>query len=440
MNTDTKVYVIKVGDRQNYYLEWEDPITQKRRRKVTDIPVTASRKDRKAAERLAAELEIQIQNGSGVVLSKYKWSDFRRRYEEEIVSGFADETAGKVQVVFDRIEGILNPKRLLDLTESRLSHFVAVIRKQELAESTIKGYLGTLKSALNWAVSQRIFSACPNFPRIKRAKGCSGTPMKGQAITTEEFERMLSATAGVVGDACADEWKFYLKGLWLSGMRLQESLDLWWDQQGKIQPLFPKDGQPLFQIPGELEKGHTDRLLPMAPEFAMLLETVPASDRIGPVFSCRGKRGRRLGSNQVSKNISKIGKAAGVKVHVHPISKKEKYASAHDLRRAFGGRWSIKVMPAVLKELMRHESIDTTMRFYVGTNAQRTNDAIWAAYQQEQDRLICDSSDFSSDMPPSGRQKPTPSNDDSALKKKASSSSRPGRTRTADQGIMSPLL
>ena len=229
------------------------------------------------------------------------------------------------------------------------------------------------------------------------------------------------------------------EGLWTSGLRLEESLDLWWNQDGKICPLFPENGQPLFQIPGELEKGHTDRLLPMAPEFAMLLDTVPATDRIGPVFSLNGKQGR-LGSNQVSKNISKIGKAAGVRVSVHPVTGREKYASAHDLRRAFGERWSIKVMPAVLKELMRHESIDTTMRFYVGTNAQRTNDAIWAAYQQEQDRLICNSSDFSSDMPPSGQPNPTPLHNDSALKKKASSSSRPGRTRTADQGIMSPLL
>ncbi len=439
MNPEIKVYVIKVGDRQNYYLEWEDPITQKRRRKVTNIPVTASRKDRKAAERLAAELEIQIQNGSGVVLSKYKWSDFRRRYEEEVVPGLALQTAVKVQVVLDRVEGILSPKRLLDMTESRLSHLVAVMRKQGVAETTIKGYLAHLKAAMNWAVGQRLLIFCPNFPRLHRAKRSGSTSMKGRPVKADEFERMLSATESVVGECKAAEWRFYLKGLWTSGLRLEESLDLWWDRQGKICPLFPENGQPLFQIPGELEKGHTDRLLPMAPEFAMLLDTVPASDRIGPVFSLNGKRGR-LGSNQVSKNVSKIGKAAGVRVSVHPVTGREKYASAHDLRRAFGERWSIKVMPAVLKELMRHESIDTTMRFYVGTNAQRTNDAVWAAYQQEQDRLICNSSDFSSDMPPSGRPKPTPFNNDSALKKKASSSSRPGRTRTADQGIMSPLL
>ena len=37
-------------------------------------------------------------------------------------------------------------------------------------------------------------------------------------------------------------------------------------------------------------------------------------------------------------------------------------ASAHDLRRSFGFRWSCRVMPTVLGKLMRHESIETTMR------------------------------------------------------------------------------
>ena len=41
--------------------------------------------------------------------------------------------------------------------------------------------------------------------------------------------------------------------------------------------------------------------------------------------------------------------------------------SAHDLRRSFGERWASRLMPQVLKELMRHESIETTLNFYVGT-------------------------------------------------------------------------
>ena len=49
-----------------------------------------------------------------------------------------------------------------------------------------------------------------------------------------------------------------------------------------------------------------------------------------------------------------------------------KHASAHDLRRGFGFRWSRRIMPAVLKELMRHADIKTTMDFYVGTEAEET--------------------------------------------------------------------
>jgi len=35
-------------------------------------------------------------------------------------------------------------------------------------------------------------------------------------------------------------------------------------------------------------------------------------------------------------------------------------------------------------ELMRHESIETTLRLYVGTDAQRTADAAWAAFDRAQ--------------------------------------------------------
>ena len=82
----------------------------------------------------------------------------------------------------------------------------------------------------------------------------------------------------------------------------------------------------------------------------------------------------------VSTVICRIGKATGVKVNTHPRTGKVKFASAHDLRRSFGERWAPRVMPQVLKELMRHESIETTLRYYVGRDAQTTADALWAAY------------------------------------------------------------
>ena len=76
----------------------------------------------------------------------------------------------------------------------------------------------------------------------------------------------------------------------------------------------------------------------------------------------------------------KIGKATGVVVNRD--NGKVKYAGAHDLRRAFGSRWAARVMPQILMELMRHEDIQATLRFYVGRNAERTADVLWQAHQQ----------------------------------------------------------
>jgi hypothetical protein len=41
-------------------------------------------------------------------------------------------------------------------------------------------------------------------------------------------------------------------------------------------------------------------------------------------------------------------------------------------------------MPVVLMEMMRHESIETTLRFYVGRNATDTADVVYDAYLQSQ--------------------------------------------------------
>ena len=117
----------------------------------------------------------------------------------------------------------------------------------------------------------------------------------------------------------------------------------------------------------------------MVPEFAMFLEETPQVDRTGNVFSAPPLRGdsRSLCVNNASKVISAIGHRAGVMVSQK--GDKTKYASAHDFRRAFGLRWSDRVMPKVLQQMMRHEDIQTTMKFYVGKNAQAAADAICLA-------------------------------------------------------------
>jgi integrase len=238
---------------------------------------------------------------------------------------------------------------------------------------------------LRWGVAQKLLPACPTIPTIRRAKKSGGaTPMKGRPITGEEFERMLATIPLVVGEKNAPAWRRYLRGLWVSGLRLTESLELYWDREDKLHPILPRPGKglPVLRVLAELEKGHADRLLPIAPEFAMFLVETPEQARTGPVFPLPKRKFRKVEAcaEWAGKIVSKIGRKAGVIVRTDPADPtRKKYASAHDLRRSFGDRWAPRVMPAVLKELMRHESIETTLRYYVGTNAERTAEVCWAA-------------------------------------------------------------
>jgi len=163
-------------------------------------------------------------------------------------------------------------------------------------------------------------------------------------------------------------WTFLLRGLWASGLRSGEALGLTWEYSDRIS-VDLTDDYPLLRVPEPAEKGNEDRLLPMAPEFAELLDEVPADNRHGTVF------GIEFATDWASRIVCRIGSDAGV-----VVSRKNgrtKYASAHDLRRSFGERWAGLVEAHALREFMRHGRIETTLRYYVGRNARRTAQTLW---------------------------------------------------------------
>ena len=244
----------------------------------------------------------------------------------------------------------------------------------------MRNCLSHLGASLKWAQRIGLIPVAPTIERPKRGK--TSQLMKGRPITGEEFDRMLAKVPAVVGDKRAEPWRDYLRGLWASGLRLAESLELFWDRDDKL-CVDLSGKRPMLRIPGALEKGNRDRMLPMAPEFAELLLATPEAERHGPVFRLPMERtgGARPCGFTVGRTVSQIGKKAGIKVATDQKGK-VKYASAHDLRRSFGERWASRIMPPVLQQLMRHESIETTMRFYVGRNAQSTADVLWEAHQK----------------------------------------------------------
>jgi integrase len=332
--SEIKVTVVKYPDRKQLMLRYTDPVTGIHKAK------SARTTSRREAERAAAKWEAELQEGRYQPTVRITWAEFRERYEDEKLASLSPNTAETASTTFNHLEKLINPKNLQVLDATTLSRFQAALRKTGIKETSIATHLRHLRAALSWAVAMQLLPVRPDIQMPKRAKG--RTLMRGRPITAEEFDRLLAAVPKVrKNDAAA--WEFYLRGLWLSGLRLEESTILSWDLDASITVDF-KGRRPRLRIYAEAEKGHQDRLLPMTPDFAEFLLAVPREEREGPIFKLPNPAGKQMTAKRACRIISDIGRKAGVVVN----KAEGKFATAHDLRRSFGTRWASRVKPATL--------------------------------------------------------------------------------------------
>ena len=213
----------------------------------------------------------------------------------------------------------------------------------------------------------------PEIDRPRRRKGHK--LMRGRPITTEEFERMLAAVSKV-RPRNPSIWTDTSTGLWLSGLRLEESTSPLLGRRSPIS-IDLSGRHPRFRIYAEAEKGRKDRLLPMTPDFAEFILKTPER-----AASARCSRSRFFTGEPVTQtdqpdhfgHRQEGGRSSSTRTA-------GKYASAHDLRRSFGTRWSSGCQPATLQLLMRHKSIETTLKYYVDQDADDVADELWKAHR-----------------------------------------------------------
>jgi len=400
MSEEIRVKVTKSGRRKYLIMYYDDPITRKREQRSTRETT------RTKAERVAAKWEAELQEGRYKPPSKITWAEFRDAFDEQYLRNWSAAYQRTFSSVFAQVESILTPQRLCDLTEPRLVYLVTKIRDENIgleeapkfrSRSTVNTYVRHLQVALNWAT--KTLKAFPNVPDVTMPAMEEDDEMKGRPISGEEFDRMIQAIRyGLVGLTSSDDSKTakrkreqaaaiateivasldrLLRGYWLSGLRLGEGLNLSWDEPHKI-AIDLSGRRPKLIFPAHLNKRRKYIESPMTPDFAEFLLETPADRRNGAVFQPLGLRGRGTRDKDwVSSLICRIGEAAGVIVKVDQQGRAKKYASTHDLRRSFGDRWSRRVMPPVLKDLMRHRSIETTMKYYRSRNADDTADSLW---------------------------------------------------------------
>lgn len=386
------VYTYIAAGRKYYYAQWIDPLTGKER---TESTRQTTKRD---AERVAGDIEKRLNEGRerGAIT----WQEIRDEYEQSVFPSLKPATRRKVKTTFEAVDEFLDLKHVTRLKPADLLRFQRGVRSRDISEWTVKGHMSILGRVLRWAKKVGLLQSVLDFPESK-ARGS-----KGRAPTGEEFDRMKATTESIVGPNAAASWNYLLDGLWWSGLRLAEAVSLRWDSVGLADMWIDLDiTPPMFHITQGRDKTK-DRIFPVAREFAEMLMKVPKFKRKGFVFNPlpygNSEPDERPSEERVGKTLAIVGEDAGVKVAERKLKKPRqqkvrtgeagnrrwhvitsdvltKHATAHDLRRAFGFRWALRVLPPVLMELMRHESIQTTMQFYVGRNAAIAAREAWRA-------------------------------------------------------------
>jgi integrase len=379
---------------RQYVIRYRDPRTGEIRQQSTGTAI------RKEADRKLGEFRQQWRERRDTGSRSIDWEDARKLYEDNHLPSLAEGTSERARTALNSLEKAIHPRKLEDVDAHKIAVWQKRMREQQLSENTIASNLAHLRAFLNWHVEQQTLASCPKIRMPARAlRTGPNAKLRGRPLTEAEVERMVEVTVQVVGAAACSSWQFLIRGLERSGLRLGDAMNLYWDQPDK-HGIEWAGGRPMFRIVAEHEKARMDRDLPMAPDFAEMLLAIPEEKRTGPVFSPLDRAGRhRVDFDYVSHTLSKIGRFAQVVVSVHSRTQKEKYASAHDLRRTFASRWANRLLPKDLQLLMRHTSIETTLRYYVGQQASTTNDLLWKLH--EQDRLTGheDKRDFLRDTP-----------------------------------------
>lgn len=373
MNNEINVIVVDRG-RKYLYLRYTCPITGEKIEKSSGVTTE------KDARKKAGEWQAELRAGAGRSIST-RWASFRDAYEKAKALQIRESTSSKIFAMFNVIEDLMKPDDLRRITPQWITLLQRRLLDAGRSMATVEGHCRHLKAALNWAREQGLIHMVPKFPRLKQARRVK--VMKGRPISKEEFDLMLKAVDEVIDipetmnaeskksrEEQRESIRFLLRGLWLSGLRLGEALSLTWDQWADGIRVDMSGPYVQLLIPAESEKGGKDRIYPVTPDFADFLRAIPDSEREGRVFRVKLHRGICTRIDTVSRIITAIGTEAEVKVDEK--AGKPVFASAHDLRRAFGARWSRRVSSMILKELMRHESVQTTEKFYVGIQADET--------------------------------------------------------------------
>jgi len=352
-----KVYVLRRKDRADYQLAYKDPAT---RRRHTRSAKTSNLKDAREA---AIRWQIELEQG-GAVADRTTWEVFRHRFSDEHLITLAPKTRKAYKTALNHFERLIGKPVNMNLVDAgMLSKFKAKLLGEAIVTTTVRSYLNFVICALSWAKSVNIMKVAPKIklPKLQQDEKA----MSGRPITDKEFEHLIATVKSVRPNDRA-KYERFIRGLRLSGLRIEEAEKLDWEK-GPVRLDLYGARHPRILLGVEGHKGRRNEILPITPDFAEFIAQTPESERKGRVFKVSSKA-RRI--------VSAIGRASGIIINEADGT----YVSAKYLRKTFATYWSYRVRPIILQRLMRHKDIKTTLKFYVAQEADDIGDELQRAY------------------------------------------------------------
>ena len=320
------------------------------------------------ARRMARELEERLCSEWGLTGDR-TFEEFEDAYTQEKLSRNRARTIEKWDGVSKRFREFLkvrglDPKHLLmrEIDYRLFSEFEAWFYGLPNVKSanTVLTNMKAFRTGLNFAARNSWMAVLPPGGNVKEEP--KETP---EPIMDEEFRRLLGAVDVVFVKRLRKHWKAIISSYWEAGLRCSEPLDFRWRDPKYHRPVLDHDTPHIRWH--RRQKNRKFQEVPITPKMVELIEGLERCNEF--CFQVEGLNCRFKSRRSINEWFNKVATEAGVFRDDEPVTPQH-------LRQAFGFRMSRVLMPEDLRIVMRHSSVATTMKYYVGQSLKTTGDAL----------------------------------------------------------------
>lgn len=300
------------------------------------------------ANELAKKIHAELTLGIAPMSSDLQWESFVAEYDQRILSGKSKSNRVQALAALANFARITKPGNVATISTRQLDEFTSKRRKEKsrshkhkakvIEPASVNADLRQIKHALKIA---KEWGYLKDSPRVRMEREPKNLPT---FVTSEDFDAIYAACASarlpdVRGIDPVAWWRGLITFLYCTGWRIGETLELRREDVDL--------NASTARIAAEHTKGRREEITDLNPAVVKHLDAMPGVWQ----RQFHWPHNRRT----LHDHLKELQELAGVKADY----------SWHDFRRAFGTINAAKVPPKTLQFMMRHQSHQTTARYYL---------------------------------------------------------------------------